>query len=365
MTVNEGSLGSKSGTFGDAGADVVTIAASFGSVSQSGTKNGSWTWTLNSTDGPDQSQTVTITATDSDGLQSEKSFELVVNNKAPSVSFTGSASVTVNEGATATKIGNFSDVGADIVTVTASVGSVTQSGTRSGIWQWSLEALDGPDETQTVTITATDSDGLQATTTFALTVQNAAPSLALTGSATVSVNEGSQATQSGTFFDPGTDVVELTATSGAVVRDGSQSGTWTWFFDPADGPDQSRTVVITARDTDGASSTVSFDLVVKDVAPTIALLGNANASSQTPYKLQLGSIVDPGLDSITAYQINWGDGTSTGKKAGTPTGTSVTHKYTTMGVNRTITVDLYDEFGQAATWPRAASSSGCTRRDQT
>jgi len=86
------------------------------------------------------------------------------------------ATVTVNEGQTASNTGTWSDVNAgNVVTLTASVGTVTKSGTNaSGTWTWSFNTTDGPNETQTVTITA--SDGTASTsTTFGLTVNNVAP----------------------------------------------------------------------------------------------------------------------------------------------------------------------------------------------
>jgi hypothetical protein len=43
------------------------------------------------------------------------------------------------------------------------------------VWSWSFNTSDGPDESQTVSITATDSDGAATTTTFELVIENVAP----------------------------------------------------------------------------------------------------------------------------------------------------------------------------------------------
>ncbi len=72
---------------------------------------------------------MTITATDTDGAVTTTTFELVVNNVAPTVA-ADNASVTVNEGSPAANTGTFGDVGADTVTITASVGTVTQDDDR-------------------------------------------------------------------------------------------------------------------------------------------------------------------------------------------------------------------------------------------
>jgi Ca2+-binding RTX toxin-like protein len=95
-----------------------------------------------------------------------------VNNVAPTIAV-DNAAVTVDEGDTAANTGTFADVAADVVTLTASVGTVIDTG--GGTWSWSFDTVDGPDDSQLVTITATDDDGDFSQVTFALTVDNVAP----------------------------------------------------------------------------------------------------------------------------------------------------------------------------------------------
>jgi hypothetical protein len=83
--------------------------------------------------------------------------------------------VAVNEGTTAANAGTYSDPDVGDVMITASVGSVTKTGTNDGTWSWSFATSDGPADTQTVTITADDGDGGIATTAFELTVNNVSP----------------------------------------------------------------------------------------------------------------------------------------------------------------------------------------------
>jgi hypothetical protein len=59
-----------------------------------------------------------------------------------------------------------------LVIVTASAGLLTQSG---GVWSWTFDVIDGPDDSQVVTISATDSDGFNTEVTFQLNVNNVAP----------------------------------------------------------------------------------------------------------------------------------------------------------------------------------------------
>ena len=58
-----------------------------------------------------------------------------------------------SESQTANNTGTFSDLGDDTVTITASIGTVSQVGTQSGTWSWSFDTSDGTDDSQTVTIT--------------------------------------------------------------------------------------------------------------------------------------------------------------------------------------------------------------------
>jgi endonuclease/exonuclease/phosphatase family metal-dependent hydrolase len=90
-------------------------------------------------------------------------------------------SVVVEEGQTATNTGTFEnpeelDGTVDDARISASVGTITQSGSQSGTWSWSMGTTDVPaDETKTVTITATDSRGAFSRTSFSLTVKNDDP----------------------------------------------------------------------------------------------------------------------------------------------------------------------------------------------
>src|SRR5207244_3449188 len=154
---------------------------------------------------------------------------LVVNNVAPSVA-ADNASVTVNEGQTASNTGTFSDPGLDTVSLSASVGTVTGT---NGAWSWSFATNDGPDRSETGPITATGSDGAATTTTFSLVVNNVAPSVAA-NQASVTVNEGQTANNTGTFSDPGLDTVSLTASVGTIS---GSNGAWSWSFATTDGPD--------------------------------------------------------------------------------------------------------------------------------
>ena len=254
-----------------------------------------WDWSFDASDGPAESQTVTLTATDSDGASSQTTFELVVNNVAPSVA-ADNATVTVNEGQLATNRGTFSDPADNIVEITASAGTIEQVGAQNGTWTWSYASTNGPTETQTITVIATDSDGASGQTTFALVVNNVAPSVAA-DNATVIVNVGELATNTGTFSDPGDDVVQITASVGEVTVD-PPSGTWSWSHTSTDGPARILMTVV-ATDSDGAGRKTTFELVVDNTAPSVAADNATVTVDEGQRAANTGAYSDPEGDPVT------------------------------------------------------------------
>lgn len=239
-------------------------------------------------------RSVAVRVTDEAGETDVATTTLTVNNVAPDVA-ADNAAVAVNEADTATNSGTFSDVGDDIVTLSASVGMITDNG--DGSWNWAWDTSDGPDDSQTVTITATDSDGAATDVTFDLTVNNVAPEVAADNAAVV-VNEADTATNSGTFSDVGDDIVTLSASIGTITDNGD--GSWSWAWDTLDGPDESQTVTITATDSDGAASDVTFDLTVNNVAPT-AVDARFEVVENSDNGTIVGTVLagDPGDDTLT------------------------------------------------------------------
>jgi hypothetical protein len=82
-------------------------------------------------------------------------------------------------------------------------------------------------------------------------------------------------------------------------------------------------------------------VTVDNVVPTIAISGAATVDEGAPYSLTLGAISDPGTDTVTAWTVHWGDGSSDTYSAGGV----VTHTYADGPDSHGITVDLLDEDG--------------------
>src|SRR5206468_2305659 len=108
-----------------------------------------------------------------DGSTSTTSFGVSFTDVAPTVSAASSA-VSAPENLPATNSGAFGDYD-DAVTITASSGTVTQSGRQSGTWSWS--GTGDEDSPYSVTITATNSDGCFSTTSFGVSFTDVAPTV--------------------------------------------------------------------------------------------------------------------------------------------------------------------------------------------
>lgn len=188
------------------------------------------------------------------------------------------ASVTVNEGQTATNAGTYSDPdGNGTITLSASVGSVTKDASGDGTWSWSFRTTDGPDESQTVTITATDSAGATATTTFSLTVNNLSPVIYWQSFNSLQPPEGVARRYEFGVYDPGNDTFTVHGREcGNGVKDSQDPDNGTTAFHYVecrfpDGPG-STVVTATATDSDGASSsTGNLAVEITNVNPTAIL----------------------------------------------------------------------------------------------
>jgi PKD repeat protein len=144
--------------------------------------------------------TVTLTVTDDDGQSSSALATATIANVAPALSVDLN-SVAVSEGDLAANAGTVSDPGEDQVTLTASVGELTRAGAA---WSWSFTAIDGPAQSQTVTVTAVDDDGGVTETSFELVVDNVAPTVGAITAPLDPVSVGTPITASAGFSDPGT-----------------------------------------------------------------------------------------------------------------------------------------------------------------
>jgi len=173
---------------------------------------------------------------------------------------------------------------------------------------------------------------------------NVAPVLA-SDNASVTVNEGQTAANTGTVTDANHDTVTLTASVGTVVNNGN--GTWSWSFATTDGPAQSQTVTITGDDGHGGVSSTSFSLVVNNVAPTItSVSNNGPVITGNPATVTVTATDPAGANDPLAYQF---DCDNNGVfEIGPQAGNSASCTFASAG-SHTVNVRVTDGDGGAAT----------------
>jgi hypothetical protein len=227
------------------------------------------------------------------------------SNSPPSV-IVGASSVTVDEGLVASVSGSYSDSNtSDDVTLTASVGSITKTGTHSGAWTWSLETSDGPVQSQTVTITADDGKGGGGSVTFSLNVLNVAPTAMLANT--------------GPFPEGGTGVISFSGQSDSSSTDAAAGFTYSFACDGTNfGPFSSSASTTCAfpdngshivaghiRDKDGGVSTYQTTVVVQNLAPVPSIVAPDTAAEGESITVT-GSATDPGsVDTGAGIALSW------------------------------------------------------------
>lgn len=175
-TINEGDAFTSTGSFSDPGADTWVAFADYGDGSppQALALQPDKRFALSHTYANDGEFTVVVTVTDDDGDSGSDSAIVTVVNVPPTVA-ADLPIVEVNEADIAGNSGTFADVGTDVVTLSASIGAISPLQGQGGTWSWIFTTADGPDQTQTVAITAMDEDGASTTTMFELVVDNVPP----------------------------------------------------------------------------------------------------------------------------------------------------------------------------------------------
>lgn len=177
----------------------------------------------------------------------------------------------------------------------------------------------------------------------AVEAENNPPTLTA-ASMSVAIDEGQTAENSGTFSDLEGDAVTLAASVGSLTV--GPDGTWQWSLGTDDGPGDGTTVTITAEDQYGAVSTLEFQVVVNNVAPTAQITAAPQEiQSGQSTTLTLGA-TDPSQADVAAgftYQIDWdGDGAFDEQiNVGTST---ASHTFKALGVH-TVSVVAVDKDG--------------------
>lgn len=302
----------------------------------------------------DDVRTVKGKVRDKDGGTTEYTKSVTVTNVPPAVNV-GAATATINEGATFSRTGSFTDPGADAWTGTVDYGdgSGAQSLSLNPDKTFNLSHTYPQDGSFSITVTVSDDDGGSDSRSIALTVNNVLPTVSAGSDATI--NEGGTFSQGGSFVDPGAD------TWSATVDYGDGSGTqplaltgknFTLSHVYVDNVGSPFTVTVTVTDDDGSSTDIVM-VTVNNVPPSITgvvatpiVAGNIYPITQ-PVTIT-ASFTDPGtLDTHTcsssAVALNVPP-ENAGPSAATGTTCANTLSFTSAGVYD-VTITVTDKDG--------------------
>src|SRR3954452_15783793 len=226
------------------------------------------------------------------GMLSEFVVTAPNGNERPDVNV-DSASTSVAQGGEATIKGTYADRDNDPVTLTASVGTVTDDG--AGKWTWKYPT--GSDNSREVFITAADPGGRKSQTVFQLQINNTPPSLVLPASQSVAL--GAPASFGVSANDPDVpDTVALGASglpAGLSFADGgSRAGTVSGTPTAAPG-----VYMATFSANDGKNTAVTG---VVPITVTPALATPLTALVSRPERLVKGAITVGCRLSVAALQ---------------------------------------------------------------
>jgi hypothetical protein len=310
---------------------------------------------------------ISVSITDDDTGSDTDSASQRVNNVAPA-SLTASASpASIDENASTTVSGSFTDPGTQdthtvVITWGGGEGSTTLT-LLAGVLTYSASHTyldDNPtvttSDSYSIGVTVTDDDTGSASKSTSVTVNNVAPSVTLTGPTTA--NEGDTKSYSYSWTDPGTlDTFTHGVSCGIhgiasadVFNAGTKTGSFdcTWSDDSGAG---TATVTATVTDDDSGAGSGTKYVKVSNVNPAVTAAANQSTNEGASTSFALGSFIDVAADSPWSIDVDWGDGTSHTTFSATSSGAlaAKSHTYADNTVpastGYTVTVKVTDKDG--------------------
>ena len=287
------------------------------------------------------------------------SVTVAAANTAPSIAYNG-APAAANEGETKTFNFTITDpdagntftfvagypscgTGGSLVAGSASI----NSGTKTGSFQCIF--ADGP-SSPNVEVRVQDNTSLPSNTAAqAVTVANVAPTVTVSGDA--SVDEGQTRTYTIATVDPGQETFALTAhscgTGGTEVSGpptfNSTTGAGSFQCSFPDGP-ASPSVSATVSDGDGGSDTGTQAVTVANVAPTVVVTGPPAGNYPVAVPIPVtATFTDPGKQDTHTCTVNGNPGVVAYTPPGSGTGTCTGTATPSGGGSFTITVAVRDD----------------------
>ena len=273
VAIDEGTPATNTGTYSDPDGDAVSLSVNAGTLTQSGTSNGTWAWTQPAADeGP--TQNVTVTASDGHGFTATTTFSVTVEAVAPSAQIV-SDPPSIPEGSPATFTGNATSPDpADNSAGFTTSWEVTKNGSPYASASGTSFSFTPDDEgTYVVTFQATDDGGMSGTDSVTVIGTNVAPTASIAGvnpSVSLIIAPQESLTFNGTFTDPGTldshiaiwDFGDGTSTRGFTVTHAyALAGTYR--------------VTLTVTDDDGGVGTATTIVTVQTTQQALAAIAAA------------------------------------------------------------------------------------------
>ena len=243
---------------------------------------------------------VTVTATDDEGLSAVQRFRVAVPNRAPQVADKIAARTLFKDEADTLALARFfTDPDGDALSWSAETSNNGVVGFEVSAAEGTLAITAVRQGEATVTVTARDADGGEASQSFGVTVPNREPTAARALPAQV-LTQGQSATVdvSMAFIDPDGDPLAFRAASSdtAVVR-ASVAGAGVTLEARRRG---TVTVTVTARDAHGGEANQSFGVTVPNREPTVerALPAQVLAQGQSATVDVSTAFIDPDGDPL-------------------------------------------------------------------
>ena len=303
--VDDESVTDLSGYFSDPDGEVLTYAAVSADTTVATTSVSATDMTVSAI--AKGTAAITVTAVDPGGLSVTLSFSVTVPNRAPElVDSIPGVVVEVGEAVTVEVSDHFADPDGDDLTFTAVSSNRLRASVEASGDRVRVRGL--AKGTATISITATDSDGLATTQDFSATVPNRAPRATATIPDTA-VNAGSRSAtrMSNHFMDPDGDALVFAAeSSDTAVATSEVLGSYVRVAGVSGG---TATVTVSAIDPEGASATLSFLVTVPNRAPRVTdRLPDIEVESDVDFIADVSAFfMDPDDDALIfwAHSSDW------------------------------------------------------------